>query len=286
MELVTGFAGQAHVDPIDMAHLNAVAFGHDAYLLDTQNKLEQTLETANKLVVDTGDLMIQGHHFTVVQSEEIALQSGVSGQKRNALVCARYEKAEGTDVESASWIVKYGTATTGTPADPSVTTGNILDGVDSVHEEPIFRIEYDGITPGDPILLVPEFQSNAKFRDSISPIVLFDNDDNPVNDDVVLSDSAANYSLLVIEGKDLDGFYCYAMAFDPDGKTVVLETTRCTSATWFHLNSQCVAISGNTIKTSKVNNSSWGETAQINLTGNNIANHINVITITKVLGFK
>lgn len=167
MELVTGFAGQAHVDPIDMAHVNAVAFGHDAYLLDTQNKLKPTLETANKLVVDTGDLMIQGHHFTVVQSEEIALQSGVSGQKRNALVCARYEKAEGTGVESASWIVKYGTATTGTPADPSVTTGNILDGVDSVHDEPIFRIEYDGITPGDPILLVPEFQSNAKFRDSI-----------------------------------------------------------------------------------------------------------------------
>ena len=171
MELVTGFAGQAHVDPIDMAHVNAVAFGHDAYLLDTQNKLKPTLETANKLVVDTGDLMIQGHHFTVVQSEEIALQSGVSGQKRNALVCARYEKAEGTGVESASWIVKYGTATTGTPADPSVTTGNILDGVDSVHDEPIFRIEYDGITPGDPILLVPEFQSNAKFRDSISRIV-------------------------------------------------------------------------------------------------------------------
>ena len=172
MELVTGFAGQAHVDPIDMAHLNAVAFGHDAYLLDTQNKLEPTLETANKLVVDTGDLMIQGHHFTVVQSEEIALQSGVSGQKRNALVCARYEKAEGTGIESATWVVKYGTATTGTPADPSVTTGNILDGVDSVHEEPIFRIEYDGITPGDPILLVPEFQSNAKFRTSIDQIKL------------------------------------------------------------------------------------------------------------------
>lgn len=169
MELVTGFAGQAHVDPIDMAHVNAVAFGHDAYLLDTQNKLEPTLETANKLVVDTGDLMIQGHHFTVVQSEEIALQSGVSGQKRNALVCARYEKAEGTGIESASWIVKYGEATTGTPADPEVTTGNILDGIDSVHEEPIYRIEYDGITPGNPILLVPEFQSNASFRTSIAP---------------------------------------------------------------------------------------------------------------------
>lgn len=169
MELVTGFAGQAHVDPIDMAHVNAVAFGHDAYLLDTQNKLEPTLETANKLVVDTGDLMIQGHHFTVVQSEEIALQSGISGQKRNALVCARYDKASGTGIETASWVVKYGTATTGTPTDPDVTTGNILDGVDSVHEEPIFRIEYDGITPGDPILLVPEFQSNAKFRTSIAP---------------------------------------------------------------------------------------------------------------------
>lgn len=168
MELVTGFAGQAHVDPIDMAHVNAVAFGHDAYLLDTQNKLKPTLETANKLVVDTGDLMIQGHHFTVVRSEEIALQSGISGQKRNALVCARYNKASGTGIETASWVVKYGTATTGTPKDPDVTTGNILDGVNSVHEEPIFRIEYNGITPGAPILLVPEFQSNAKFRTSIA----------------------------------------------------------------------------------------------------------------------
>ena len=179
MELVTGFAGTAHVDPVDSAHLNAAAFGPDAYLLDTQNKLEASLETANKLVIDTGDLMIQGHHFTVVESEEVALQSGVSGQKRNALVCARYDKAEGTGVESASWVVKYGTSTTDTPTDPTVTTGNILDGVNPVHEEPIFRIEYDGITPGNPILLVPEFQSASKFRDSISPTVLWTGTLNP-----------------------------------------------------------------------------------------------------------
>ena len=171
MELVTGFAGTAHVDPVDSAHLNAAAFGPDAYLLDTQNKLEASLETANKLVINTGDLMIQGHHFTVVESEEVALQSGVSGQKRNALVCARYDKAEGTGVESASWVVKYGTSTTDTPTDPTVTTGNILDGVDSVHEEPIFRIEYDGITPGNPILLVPEFQSASEFRTSIGQVL-------------------------------------------------------------------------------------------------------------------
>lgn len=202
MELVTGFAGQAHVDPIDMAHVNAVAFGHDAYLLDTQNKLEPTLETANKLVVDTGDLMIQGHHFTVVQSEEIALQSGVSGQKRSALVCARYEKAEGTGVESASWIVKYGTATTGTPADPSITTGNILDGVDSVHDEPIFRIEYDGITPGDPILLVPEFQSNAKFRDSIS------------HKSVSVNKTIASKGQVFVTLENIEGYTCVSCMFD------------------------------------------------------------------------
>lgn len=197
MELVTGFAGQAHVDPIDMAHVNAVAFGHDAYLLDTQNKLEPTLETANKLVVDTGDLMIQGHHFTVVQSEEIALQSGISGQKRNALVCARYDKASGTGIETASWVVKYGTATTGTPTDPDVTTGNILDGVDSVHEEPIFRIEYDGITPEDPILLVPEFQSNAKFRTSIIQVkeVTVNENISPKSQVYILIPAKAGYEI-------------------------------------------------------------------------------------------
>lgn len=168
MELVTGFAGTAHVDPVDSAHLNAAAFGPGAYLLGTQNKLKASLKTANKLVVDTGDLMIQGHHFTVVEPEEVSLQSGVSGKKRNALVCARYNKTESTGVESASWVVKYGTSTTGTPTDPKVTTGNILNGVASVHEEPIFRIEYNGITPGNPILLVPEFQSASEFRTSIA----------------------------------------------------------------------------------------------------------------------
>lgn len=202
MELVTGFAGQAHVDPIDMAHLNAVAFGHDAYLLDTQNKLEPTLETANKLVVDTGDLMIQGHHFTVVQSEKIALQSGVSGQKRNALVCARYNKASGTGIETASWVVKYGTATTGTPADPSVTTGNILDGVDSVHEEPIFRIEYDGITPGGPILLVPEFQSAADYRDSISHKI------------VSVNKTIASQGQVFVSLENVKGYTCVSCMFN------------------------------------------------------------------------
>lgn len=167
MELVTGFAGTAHIDPVDTAHVHAASFGPGAYLLDTQNKLAAELETANKLVIDKGDLMIQGHHFTVIEPEDVALQSGVSGQKRNALVCAKYNKDANTGVETGSWVVKYGDSTTGTPTDPTVTTGDILDGGALVHEEPVYRIEYDGITPSDPILLLDEFTNNAAFRDSI-----------------------------------------------------------------------------------------------------------------------
>lgn len=167
MELVTGFAGTAHIDPVDTAHVHAASFGPGAYLLDTQNKMAAELETANKLVIDKGDLMIQGHHFTVIEPEDVALQSGVSGQKRNALVCAKYNKDANTGVETGSWVVKYGDSTTGTPTDPTVTTGDILDGGALVHEEPVYRIEYDGITPSDPILLLDEFTNNAAFRDSI-----------------------------------------------------------------------------------------------------------------------
>ena len=172
MELVTGFAGTAHIDPVDTAHVHAASFGPGAYLLDTQNKLAAELETANKLVIDKGDLMIQGHHFTVIEPEDVALQSGVSGQKRNALVCAKYNKDANTGVETGSWVVKYGDSTTGTPTDPTVTTGDILDGGALVHEEPVYRIEYDGITPSYPILLLDEFTNNASFRDSISPVIV------------------------------------------------------------------------------------------------------------------
>ena len=244
MELVTGFAGTAHIDPVDFAHLNAAAFGPDAYLLDTQNKLEASLETANKLVIDTGDLMIQGHHFTVVESEEVALQSGVSGQKRNALVCARYDKAEGTGVESASWVVKYGTSTTDTPTDPIVTTGNILDGVDSVHEEPIFRIEYDGITPGNPILLVPEFQSASEFRTSIDHAFVLYESEQGTKGAITLSDSAANYDYLEFFWKHDDGVCGSQRIASPNGKTIGINATSSTSYGYLWFAFKALNISG------------------------------------------
>lgn len=121
-------------------------------------------------------------------------------------------------------------------------------------------------------------------KHSISPVVLFFNDDNPIYTNVTLSDSATNYSRLLIEGKDLDGFYCYTNVIDPDGKTVVLETTRCTSSTWFHLNSRVITISGNQITTFRSGNN-WGNTGQANF-GDGGINHTDVIAITKVLGFK
>lgn len=279
IELVDGHGGKPHISGEDLGDFKAGILGDAGYVFKRANMLAATLNGSNSITIATGSgiMPTSGRHFRVTAPETLTITSGTQGQNRNDLIVVRATTdEESTTVETATLVVLRGTPTSGTATDPATQDGDL----------PLYRLQLTGVSVAEPIALFDVMVPYSEFRDSISPVVLFDNDDNPIHNDIVLSDSAANYSLLVIEGKDLDGFYCYAMAFDPDGKTVVLETTRCTSSTWFHLNSRCVAISGNTIKTSKVNNSSWGETAQINLTGNNIANHMNVITITKVLGFK
>lgn len=168
MELVTGFAGSEHIEAIDTARLIASIVGTGSYLLTTQKKLAAKLETANKLTIDTGDFIFQGRHVTLTKPESITLESGTTGKKFNYLICARYEKSSSTKVETVTWKAIKGTATTGTPSDPSHVTGDILNSDASVHEEPVFRIEVNGITPGKPIMLLEEYTPSADYRDYVS----------------------------------------------------------------------------------------------------------------------
>ena len=131
IELVTGFTGKAHISSLDVAKFNAGACGSGEYVFAgvKADKLKATMASANKVHISSGNAMMQGRHFWVdAAGVDLTVQTGTQGQKRNDLVVARYAKNASTGVESVSLVVIKGTPTTGTPADPSYTRGDILNG--------------------------------------------------------------------------------------------------------------------------------------------------------------
>lgn len=168
MEIVVGFQGKEHVTAGQVGRILAGMAGDGAYVLDTQNRLAATMVTANQVRIDTGDLVMHGRVATVETPETLTVESGVTGQKRNDLVVARYQKEASTSVESCELVVVKGTAVSyGDPSDPTINDGSILDG-DSPVDVPLWRIPIDGLTPGTPVKLFEDTPSISELRDSVS----------------------------------------------------------------------------------------------------------------------
>lgn len=168
MEIVIGFQGKEHITASQVGRIIAGMSGDGTYVLDTQNKLAATMQTANQVRIDTGDLVMNGRVATVETPETLTVESGVTGQKRNDLVVARYTKVASSSVESIELVVVKGTpASYGDPSDPQINEGSILDG-DSPVDVPLWRIPIDGLAPGTPVQLFETIPSIDSLRDSVS----------------------------------------------------------------------------------------------------------------------
>lgn len=173
IELVTGFTGKAHISSLDVAKFNAGALGPGEYVFAgvKDDKLKATMASSNKVHISSGNAMMQGRHFWVdAAGVDLTVQTGTQSQKRNDLVVARYAKNASTGVESVSLVVIKGTPTTGTPADPSYTRGDILNGNALTNDMPLWRIPLNGITVGTPVQLFQEFTSAKDAWNSVSQV--------------------------------------------------------------------------------------------------------------------
>lgn len=167
VELITGYSGTPHIGSDDVQHLLAGIVGGGSYALDTGKKLAIAVNSANSVTVDTGDAIIAGGaHVRVAAAEKLTVTSGAQGVKRNDLVCLRYSKAS-DNKESASLVVVKGTATSGTPADPAVNTGSIIDGKATV-DMPLYRLPISGVSLGTPVKLFSVSPTLASLGDSVS----------------------------------------------------------------------------------------------------------------------
>lgn len=164
IELVTGKAGVPHVDSEDVGAFNAHSLGSGAYIMDG---CEVTAKSANSVNIAAGEILWEGRHIRVKGSgESLAVNNGQTGYNRRDLITLNYSK-DSSGIESVSFAVVKGTATTGTAADPSVKVGSILAG-DTSAVIPFARITLSGLSVATPTVLLGSLPSLVSLRDSVS----------------------------------------------------------------------------------------------------------------------
>lgn len=146
MEIVTGLRGTPHITSADTIGFQQGIATVGSGALPVGEKFRSELASNNELKIYDGEGVIQGVHFRVLPGtyDSITLENGAQGQKRKDLIVVRYTKDAETGYENTVWAVKKGTSTTGTPAEPTATEGDIRAG-DALAEVPWYVVEYDGI---------------------------------------------------------------------------------------------------------------------------------------------
>ena len=162
IETVFGSAGHDHITGAQLARMIEGTVGKGDYVLRTQNELAATMQTANTVRIDTGDLVHDGRLATCERYTDLTVDSGVSGMKRNDLVVARFSKAS----DQHQLVVVKGSPTAGEPTDPKLNDG--AAGIAATADMPLWRVKLDGISPT--LERVFEFAPTSKeLRDSVSP---------------------------------------------------------------------------------------------------------------------
>ena len=164
---VFAFQGKNHITASQLGRLVQGTAGDGRYVLPTQDKLQATMQTANQVVIGSGDLVMDGRYVTNETGAELTVESGTSGYNRNDIVALRYSKDGSTGVESFEPVVIKGAPVTGTAADPAVDAGAISDG-SSEALMPLWRIPIRGLAPGTPERIATVGKTLSEIGDSVS----------------------------------------------------------------------------------------------------------------------
>ena len=164
---VFAFQGKNHITASQLGRLVQGTAGDGRYVLPTQDRLQATMQTANKVVIGSGDLVMDGRYVTNETGAELTVESGTSGYNRNDIVALRYSKDGSTGVESFEPVVIKGAPVTGTAADPAVDAGAISDG-SSEALMPLWRSPIRGLAPGTPERITTVGKTLSEIGDSVS----------------------------------------------------------------------------------------------------------------------
>lgn len=144
MNIVTGKTDTAHVTSADARAFQAGVVGLDNYVLGTGSKFAYNIDSANKITLSDGDLVINGCHARIPygSSESLTIETGTVGYNRADLIVAEYTLSSGK--EDVSLKVIRGTPSQGTAQTPSYVHGSILEN-DTTVDMPLFVVNISGV---------------------------------------------------------------------------------------------------------------------------------------------
>lgn len=167
VQLVTGFAGKPHISSDDEGAWNAGTIGSDLIVYETGDSLKLTLVDNNHVSLGTGDLSIDGRHVRVSAPEQMTIESGAQGSKRNDLVIMHYEKDATSGVETVKPQILKGTSSSGSAEDPAIADASILGGA-AQKNVALWRLPIDGLTVGEPQPLFKVMPPVSSIWDSVT----------------------------------------------------------------------------------------------------------------------
>lgn len=188
MELVTAYTGKNHVTAAQIADFNRGIYGNAA-ILDVGNKLEASIQTANRITIKDGVAVFDGREVYVAygKNETVNITSGTQDMKRYDIIAVVYEKDARTEVEKVTLKVITGTPNTMHPSDPQVNDLDIRTGI-LKSEKPLYRVRLNGtaIEGIDALVEIKGFKKH--------------NFANPIK---TLTETREGYALDAIMGKEL-----------------------------------------------------------------------------------
>lgn len=179
MELVTGYAGKAHVTSYQDAAIQAGIVGVDNGVLSYVGQgMKAVATSANNIRIYDGVALIGGKAVVIDRDtyQDVAIANGTVGKYRNDIIYIKYTKDAFTGVESVTFDVKQGAAGN-SGIDPALTTNNLYSTGTLTSEIPFKRVRLNGLAIESVENMhdnVPSLtELNRKLNVSVSDIVNF-----------------------------------------------------------------------------------------------------------------
>lgn len=135
----------AHILAEDDAALYAGMLAQDS-VLNLGSKLKATVISNNKVRIADGVVLVGGHAARIVKGdyEDMTINNGVSGQKRNDIIMARFIAGADGGADSYKLVVIQGTSGI-TAKDPVYTKGDLYNG-DKQRDYPLWRVKIENLS--------------------------------------------------------------------------------------------------------------------------------------------
>lgn len=144
MELITGYAGQAHITASDDAALHRGIIGSYDAVLDVDDGLACEVVYNNQVRIKSGVAIFQGRLVRIRANtyDTLIVENGTQALIRHDIIVIRYTKTD--SIESAELVVVKGIPGN-SGSDPVVNTNGSIDNGDILCDMPLYRIVLNGL---------------------------------------------------------------------------------------------------------------------------------------------